>query len=269
MNETPDTLLAADDPPAFTVGSENGRSPFLIAADHAGRQIPRRLGALGLADSDRDRHIAWDIGAGAVADMIAAALDAFVIRQNYSRLVIDCNRTPATATSILGVSELTSVPGNVELSKAQKSARRREIFEPYHNRIALELDRRQKAGHATALISVHTFTPVFKNVARRWHVGVLYNRDARFAHSLLELLRREEALIVGDNEPYSVSDESDYTIPVHGEKRALHHVALEIRQDLVTEHEGQRKWAALLARLLPQAYKRLNDEKLPMQNRGL
>jgi predicted N-formylglutamate amidohydrolase len=261
MNETLDTLLAPDDPPAFTVDNENGTSPFLIVADHAGKQMPRRLGALGLASADRARHIAWDIGAGAVADRIAKTLDAFVIRQNYSRLVIDCNRAPSAPTSILSVSELTPVPGNVGLTATQKLTRRRDIFDPYHNRIALELERRRDAGQPTTLISVHSFTPVFKSVARRWHVGVLYNRAPRFAHSLLELLRSEQGLSVGDNEPYSLSDETDYTVPVHGEQRGLDHVEIEIRQDLVTDEAGQKKWAALFARLLPQAYERLNERK--------
>jgi predicted N-formylglutamate amidohydrolase len=259
MNETPDTLLAPEDLPAFTVANENGRSPLLLVVDHAGRRIPRCLGELGLTAADRERHIAWDIGAAAVADMLGAALDAVVIRQNYSRLVIDCNRVPATPTSIATVSELTPVPGNVGLSAAHKLARVREVFDPYHDRIALELDRRRDAGRATTLISMHSFTPVFEGVARRWHVGVLYNRDVRFAHILLALLRREAGLVVGDNEPYSVSDESDYTIPVHGEKRALHHVAIEIRQDLIAQQKGQRKWAALLSRLLLEAHARLGD----------
>src|SRR5665213_716706 len=259
MNETPDTLLAREDLPAFTVGNENGRSPFLLVVDHAGKRIPACLGGLGLAAADRERHIAWDIGAGAVADMLGAALDAVVIRQNYSRLVIDCNRMPATPTSIASVSELTPVPGNVGLSDAHKLIRVREVFDPYHNRIALELDRRRDAGRATALIAMHSFTPVFKEVVRPWQVGVLYHRDVRFAHILLELLRCEVGLVVGDNEPYSVSDDSDYTIPVHGDKRAMHHVAIEIRQNLITDELGQQKWAALLARLLRQAHARLAD----------
>jgi predicted N-formylglutamate amidohydrolase len=257
MNETLDTLLAPDDPPAFTVGNENGTSPFVIIADHAGKLMPRRLGQLGLADVDCDRHIAWDIGAGALAERLGRALDAIVIRQTYSRLVIDCNRTPSTETSIASVSELTSVPGNVGLSARDKAARCREIFDPYHNRIATELDRRRDAGRPTVLISAHSFTPVFKSVARPWHAGVLYNRDPRFAQILLALLQREAGLVVGDNEPYSVSDASDYAIPVHGEKRGLPHVELEIRQDLIAEKKGQEKWAAMLARLLPQAYMRL------------
>ena len=263
MNEAQDSLLSVDESPPFTVDNKNGTSPFLVVADHAGKQIPKRLGQLGLSNAERDRHIAWDIGAGAVCCLIGKALDAVVIRQSYSRLVIDCNRTPVSETSIVELSERTRVPGNIGLSENHQRARVREIFQPYHDRIASELDRRRDAGRPTALISGHTFTPVFEAVARPWHVGVLYHRDRRFADILLELLQREEGLVIGDNEPYSVTDASDYTIPVHGEQRGLHHVALEIRQDLVTEEAGQRKWAALFVRLLPQAYERLTSLQVP------
>ena len=259
MNDTLDRLLAADEPPPFTVDNEAGTSPFLIVADHAGKHFPRRLEQLGVSDAECERHIAWDIGIGAVCRLLGQALDAVVIRQNYSRLVIDCNRTPGSETSIADLSELTAVPGNIGLSERDKLARVREIFQPYHDRIADELDRRRKAGRPTALISVHSFTPVYKTVTRPWHVGVLYNRDRRFAQILMELLHREDGLVVGDNEPYSVTDASDYTIPVHGEQRDLHHVAIEIRQDLITDDAGQRTWAALFARLLPRAYQQLTS----------
>jgi predicted N-formylglutamate amidohydrolase len=133
----------------------------------------------------------------------------------------------------------------------------REIFRPYHNLIEAELDRRRKAGRLTALIAMHSFTPVLMGVARPWHVGVLYNRDTRFAHLLMALLKRKEGLVVGDNEPYSVTDASDYTIPVHGERRGLPHVAIEVRDDLIANDNGQRARAPLLARLLPQSYQEL------------
>ena len=263
MNDTLDRLLAADEPPPFTVDNEAGTSPFLIVADHAGKHFPRRLERLGVSDAECERHIAWDIGIGAVCRLLGQALDAVVIRQNYSRLVIDCNRTPGSETSIADLSELTAVPGNIGLSERDKLARVREIFQPYHDRIVTELDRRREAAGPTALISMHSFTPVFKTVARLWHVGVLYNRDQRFAQILMELLHREEGLVIGDNEPYSVTDASDSTIPVHGEQRDLHHVALEIRQDLITDEAGQRIWAALFARLLPQAYQLLTSLQVP------
>ena len=141
--------------------------------------------------------------------------------------------------------------------EAQTAARVREIFQPYHDRIESELDRRRQAGRPAALIAMHSFTPVFMDVGRPWHAGVLYNRDPRFAHLLMALLEREEGLVVGDNVPYDVNDATDYTIPVHGERRGLHHLAIEIRQDLIAGDQGQLIWAALLARLLPQAYQEL------------
>ena len=254
MNGTPYSLLAADEPGPITVHNENGLSPFLIVVDHAGNSIPRALGRLGVPEAELARHIAWDIGVAAVSRFVADALDATLVQQNYSRLVIDCNRAPASEASIPEISELTPIPGNIGLSEDRKGARVREIFRPYHDRIATELDRRWQEGRPAALIAMHSFTPVFMGAARPWHAGVLYNRDPRFADMLMALLKREEGLIVGDNEPYSVTDASDYTIPVHGERRGLLHVEIEIRQDLIADDSRQRVWAALLARLLPQAY---------------
>jgi predicted N-formylglutamate amidohydrolase len=263
MNEAPIGLLAADEPRPVTVTNEGGRSPFVIVGDHAGKYLPRRLQMLGLQEAECERHIAWDIGAGAVCCLLGDALDAVVIRQNYSRLAIDCNRPPGSEASIVELSEITRVPGNIGLSKAQKEARVREIFRPYHDTIAGELERRQQAGRPAVLIAVHSFTPVFKAAARPWHVGVLYNRDPRFASVLMDLMRCEQGLVVGDNEPYSVTDESDYTIPIHGERRALHHVLIEIRQDLIADEAGQRRWAGLFVQLLPQAYQRLSTGYKP------
>jgi predicted N-formylglutamate amidohydrolase len=256
LSETLIRLLAEDEPAPFTVSNEGGQSPFFIACDHAGKRLPRRLGKLGLRDSEFERHIASDIGAGSVSCLVGNALDAFVIRQTYSRLIIDCNRPPGAETSIVELSEVTTVPGNIGLSDRQKEARVREIFQPYHDRIVAELDKRRQTGHPTVLISMHSFTPVFKSVMRPWHVGVLY-RDRRFAHILMKLLLREDGLVIGDNEPYTITDTSDYTIPIHGEQRRLPYVGLEIRQDLIADEAGQKSWAALLVRLLPEAYQRL------------
>jgi predicted N-formylglutamate amidohydrolase len=256
-------LLATDEPFPVTVHHGNGRSPFLIVADHAGNMIPCALGDLGVSQSERQRHIAWDIGIAAVSRLLADALAATLILQNYSRLVIDCNRPPGTETSLPEISEATPVPGNIGLSDARKAARVREIFRPYHDAIESELDRRRQAGRPAALIAMHSFTPAYHGVARPWHAGVLYNRDPRFAHLLKARLEREAGLVVGDNEPYDVNDATDYTIPVHGERRGLHHVAIEIRQDLIATEEGQRAWAARFARLLPQAYQELVAAEAP------
>lgn len=250
-------ILTDGDPPPYTVVQSQGRSPFLLTCDHAGQSIPRRLGSLGLPASEIQRHIAWDIGAASVTRKLAMTLDACAILQTYSRLVIDCNRSPEVPSSIATISELTEIPGNKNLAHDEVQARAHEIFHPYHNRIAAELDTRQQAGRPTALVAVHSFTPVFKGVARPWHIGVLYHRDPSLGHIMLQLLTAEKDLCVGDNQPYAIGDATDYGIPVHGEQRGIPHIEFEIRQDLVADEAGQTAWAARLARLLPQAYARL------------
>jgi predicted N-formylglutamate amidohydrolase len=250
-------LLMAGEPAPVMVHNGDGTSPFLIVADHAGNIIPGALASLGVAKSETERHIGWDIGVAAVSRLLADALDATLVIQTYSRLVIDCNRPPGSPTSIPEISELTPIPGNLGLSDRQKATREREIFWPYHAAIEAELDRRREARRPAVLIAMHSFTPVFLDVARPWHAGVLYNRDPRLAHLVMALLKREADLTVGDNEPYTIDDTSDYTIPVHGEQRGLHHVAIEVRQDLIVHPAGQQAWAARLAALLPQAYRQL------------
>jgi predicted N-formylglutamate amidohydrolase len=254
MNGLPRKLLAADEPAPVSVLNADGKSVFLLVADHAGNLIPRALCGLGIAAAERERHIAWDIGIAGLGRFLADALDATFIQQKYSRLVIDCNRPLDAPTSIPDISERTAIPGNTGLDQASKAARAIEIFWPYHDRIEAELDLRLKASCPVALIALHSFTPVFEDVARPWHAAVLYNRDRRFAHRLMALLNAEKEFTIGDNAPYSVSDATDYTIPVHAERRRLHHVVIEIRQDLMADENGQRTWAQRLARLLPRAY---------------
>jgi predicted N-formylglutamate amidohydrolase len=246
-------LLDADDPPPFIEVGRQGRSNFVIVVDHASARIPRRLNDLGLPASELRRHIAWDIGALGVARQVAAALDAPLVAQNYSRLVIDCNRDPTVATSIPRLSEVTEIPGNIDLSDAEVAARRAEIFEPYHNHVRALLDERKAAGQPTILVAQHSMTDIYKGVRREMHAAVLYNRDRRFAGMVLDRLRREAGLTIGDNEPYFVSDDTDYTIPRHGEARALPHVEIEIRQDLVSDDAGQAEWARRITRALRDA----------------
>ena len=246
-------LLAPDEPPPYLEERIAGSSSFFITVDHASSYIPRGLNSLGVPPDELERHIAWDIGALSVARRVSAALDATLIAQNYSRLVIDCNRDPKVGTSICTMSEHTAVPGNAELSVAEAELRRVEIFEPYHSRIRALLDERELTGRPTILIAQHSMTDVYKGSARAMHAAVLYNRDSRFAHLVLERLRREPGLIVGDNQPYFVSDETDYTIPVHGEARKLAHVEIEIRQDLIRDERGQTEWGARVARTLRDA----------------
>jgi predicted N-formylglutamate amidohydrolase len=252
LSDAPGTvrlLTEADSPPVLEF-NEAGASPYLFTCDHYGRIIPRALGDLGVAESELARHIAWDIGIAGVAEHLADRMNAHLIAQRYSRLVIDCNRPPGVASSIPAISEATAIPGNEALAPEAAAIRRREIFDPYHRRIDDIVDARRHRGQPTVLVSLHSFTPVYAGVARPWHIGTLYHRDRTLPPLMLQHLRAEGDIVVGDNEPYAVSDQTDYTIPVHGEMRSLISTGIEIRQDLIGDQAGQQQWADRLARIL-------------------
>lgn len=253
-------LLASDEVPPVLERSAGGGSPFLFTSDHYGRLIPRMLGDLGLPEDELTRHIAWDIGIAGVAEALSDQLRAHLIAQRYSRLVIDCNRPTAAASSIPLISEATSVPGNDGLAHEAAELRRKTIFAPYHQRIDEVIDARLQARQPTVLVSLHSFTPVYAGIARPWHIGALYHRDTVLPPRLLKHLRAEGDLVVGDNEPYAVSDDTDYTIPVHGEKRGLICTGIEIRQDLIGDQSGQKQWAERLARILGEIEVELRNE---------
>jgi predicted N-formylglutamate amidohydrolase len=251
LNHTGDTslLLGPADVPPVREYNDTGRSPFLLTCDHYGRLIPHVLGDLGLPESELKRHIAWDIGIAGVAEMLSEHLGAHLIVQRYSRLVIDCNRPPSVASSIPLISEATTIPGNEGIAREAAGLRRAQIFDPYHHRIDEIIDQRRQRGMPTILVSLHSFTPVYAGIARPWHIGTLYQRDTVLPPLLLQLLRAEPDLVVGDNEPYAVSDQTDYTIPVHAEARGLMNSGIEIRQDLISDQACEKAWADRLARI--------------------
>ena len=162
-------------------------------------------------------------------------------------------RRPDVASSIPVRSENTDVPGNIGISPEAAAQRRREIFDPYHAAIAAALDTRQAAGRHTLLVAMHSFTPIYDFIYRPMQAAVLYNRDPRLARALYHRLCAEPGLVVGDNEPYHVADDTDYAVPVHAEPRGLAHVEIEIRQDLIEDEAGQAEWIERFARLLPAA----------------
>jgi predicted N-formylglutamate amidohydrolase len=221
--------------------------------DHAGRDIPRSLGDLGLPPAELDRHIAWDIGVAGYGAALSQALGATFIRQRFSRLVIDCNRDPVRPDAIPEVSDGAEIPGNRDLSPAGREARVTEIARPYHAAIAAELDARAARGLSTTLISLHSFTPRMDGFDRPWRFGVLHAGDSPYSRAMLARLRDELGEdLVGDNQPY-LMDEVDFTIPMHAGGRGLDYLELEVRQDLVADPAGQAGIAAIIARLLPAA----------------
>ncbi len=245
-------LLSSDEPSAFTLENDDGASPFVLTCDHASCRVPRKLQGLGISPLALSSHIGWDIGAAGVARLLSQQLDAPLIQQNYSRLVIDCNRPTNASDSIPVASDSVRVPGNEHLGTEEVDARRREIFAPYHDALRSMLERRAAAKRPIVVIAVHSFTPTFRGFARPWHVGLMY-RNSRFAAILLKILRQNAELLVGDNEPYAIEDGIDYSIPHHCESRGILHAGLEIRQDLIADAARQQAWSSLLCEAVSQA----------------
>jgi predicted N-formylglutamate amidohydrolase len=236
-------LLAAADPAPYSVVNPEGRAPILLICDHAASAVPVALGRLGLAEADLARHIGWDIGAAAVTRILSEMLDAPAVLSGYSRLVIDCNRALDDPTSAPMISDGQSIPGNQELSAADRQARADACFWPYHRAIAAQLERWAAQGIAPAVISIHSFTPRMRGLDRPWHVGILWDRDPRIPLPLIAGLAARHGLVVGDNEPYSARDPEGFTLRHHAVPRGLPHVLIELRQDEVATEDGARLYA--------------------------
>lgn len=257
-----DALLAPDEPPPLEIINGEGRGSAVLLCDHASRRIPRRLGNLGLDPVALSEHIAWDPGAAAVARHLSARLDAPLVLSGYSRLVIDCNRPLHSPGSIAEQSAGVRIPGNQRLSPVQRATRIHELFRPYHDAIGRLLDGR--SNRATALLSIHSFTPVLNGEVRPWRVGISHWRDRRLATLLLGALCRDRDLRVGDNEPYPIEEDIDYTIPLHGDGRGLPSVMIEMRQDGLRSPGAAAAWALRLA----EAYRAIEPEVLRLFENG-
>lgn len=236
-----------------------GAGPFVLVCDHAVNDLPDGYGGLGLDAAALASHIAWDPGALGVSRAIGRALDAPLVFPRISRLVIDCNRAPDAPDSIVTVSENTSVPGNRDLAREERRARVRAIYTPFHGAIDAVLDDRQARGLPSAIVAVHSFTPVYRGEARPWHVGILSNRDRRLAGHLIAALGADGDLVVGDNEPYSPADRVYHTLERHAEARGLPCVMIEIRNDLIATPQDEAAWAKRLRRHLDSGRTALGD----------
>lgn len=251
--EAPAPLLGPGDPPPFRVENAEGAAPVVILCDHAANTIPKALGDLGLPADERDRHIAYDIGAAGVARHLADMLDAPALIAGYSRLVIDLNRPPDDFTAIREISDRTLIPGNRNLTAGDRAAREAALFRPYHNAAAGLIAARRAGGRVPVIVSVHSCTDVYLGRKRDLDIGLLSNRDRRLADRLLAIFARDPALDVRDNEPYSGLDAYGYSIETHALPAGLANILFEFRQDLIRSPEGQRHWAGIAGRALAEA----------------
>lgn len=243
-------LLEPSEPEAFCILDVAPSRPALLVCDHASNRIPASLHRLGVSDEDLASHLGLDIGAAEVTRFLSNALHLPAVMAAYSRLVVDCNRRlddPSAFTT--GVGD-TVVPGNQSLTHADREARANVFYWPYHHAVRDSLAALEHLGRAPVLIAIHSFTPELHGNLRPWHLGILWDSDPRIPLPLIENLRANPDVRVGDNEPYSGKDPHDFTIDHHGEAEGLPHVSIEIRQDLVETADGVRQWAGLLAEAL-------------------
>jgi predicted N-formylglutamate amidohydrolase len=256
-------VIGPDDPPSFEIINRRGTAPILLVCDHASRALPAAVGRLGLPPEALERHIAYDIGAADLTRMLAEYLDAPAVLAGYSRLLIDVNRQPGGPQSILGESDGIAIPGNRGLSEAEQDARARLFHWPYHHAIDTVFAHLRRRGPEPLLFSIHTFAPSVGGRDRLWDIGVLWNRDPRIAVPLLDLLRKHEALHVGDNEPYS-GKELAYTLNLHAGSAGLPNAAVEIRQDHCETSEALERWTRILGEALQRVLKMDHLHKIEM-----
>lgn len=248
----PSALLAGEADPVIVVNGE-GASPICLVCEHAGRKIPKSLGNLGLGPDELEAHIAWDIGAEAVSRRLSAKLDAPLVLQRYSRLVYDCNRPPDAPDAMPAVSESTRVPGNEDLGEGQRQERADLIYRPFQAAVSRLLEARLPRGDAPALVTIHSFTAVYKDVRRSVEIGILHDSDARLANAVLKRFAQSPGFVVRRNEPYGPGDGVTHTLKLQAIARGIPNVMIEIRNDLIGEEAGQRGWADRLADIIGDA----------------
>jgi predicted N-formylglutamate amidohydrolase len=231
--------------------NENGNAGLVLVCDHASSHMPARYGTLGLAAADLDLHIAWDIGALAVARGVATALDAPLVHPTASRLIIDCNRDPATAPdSVPAASEGRPVPGNMAIAAEDRAHRIATIYEPFHALVNDAVARQRARASRIALVAIHSFTPVYYGQTRPWDVGIIIGDRSGLGEGLIAALRASNNLTIGVNEPYSPNDGVYHTLERHGAANALPTAMIEVRQDHLATEAGQAEWAARLSEAL-------------------
>jgi predicted N-formylglutamate amidohydrolase len=222
---------------------------ILLLCDHARNALPAEYGTLGLPETEFARHIAYDIGARNVTLALAERLGIPAVMSTFSRLLVDPNRGEDDPTVVMRLSDGTVIPGNHPISAGEIERRLKRFHRPYHRAINAGIERCFAAGKAPALFSVHSFTPVWKAVARKWEVALLWDSDPRMTLPLLDALRQRTEFTTGDNEPYDGALRND-TMYRHGTRRGLAHTLIEIRQDLIGEETGAMLWAERLAPML-------------------
>lgn len=240
-------------PEAVETVNAQGAGRVLLLCEHASNHVPARYDGLGLDAEGRASHAAWDPGARAVALALSRALDAPLVASRVSRLVYDCNRPPEAASAMPEQSELVEVPGNRDLTQAQRDERIATVYRPFCAAVSALMADRRTRGRPTALITVHSFTPVYFGQPRATEIGILHDADARLADAMLAEAHRLPHRRIARNDPYGPEDGVTHSLKIHGLDNALPNVMIEIRNDLIADAAGVAALAQDLMTLIAPA----------------
>ena len=234
-------------PYAPVIETAEGRSRIVLVCEHASNHIPGPWGDLGLTPAQRLAHIAWDPGALGLARGLSRRLNAVLIHAPVSRLIYDCNRAPDRPGAMPARSELHDIPGNANISPAQRLARTQAVYQPFHNAAHDLITDRIALGLAPVVVTIHSFTPVYFGKPRSVEFGIIHDADPTYAHAILAATTGLNAQL---NQPYSAADDVTHTLRMLATPYGLPNAMLEIRNDLIATPEAEQAMAETLAPIL-------------------
>ncbi|MEX3010496.1 N-formylglutamate amidohydrolase [Hoeflea sp. TYP-13] len=264
-HHSPEPLLTPGDGPPVEVINRDGKSQVVLVCEHASNRVPENLNNLGLTEEQLNSHVGWDPGALDLAKALSVSLDSPLIAARLSRLVYDCNRPPEATSAMPDFTEVCRVPGNVSLSEVDRQARAREIYEPFHVELAHVIARKRLQGLAPVLVTIHSFTPVFRGEHRFVEVGYLHGQDNRLAKAMLLHASSDQVFDIRLNQPYGPEDGVLHTIDRHTAKNGAANVMVEIRNDLLANNDDRRAVHELLLESLGKALDHLNKPSKPIK----
>lgn len=250
----------AADHAVVDVFNRTGQGPFVIVCEHASNEIPPEFRSLGLDPELLKAHIAWDPGARGVAEQLARLLDAPLIMPRVSRLIHDCNRPQGSEDAIPVKSEIFDIPGNRNLTPQQRQDRGWRFYAPFHDVLRETVLDKARSGDSPILVTIHSFTPVYKGKTRSVELGILHDEDRRLADSILTVAKKTAEMVIGRNRPYGPEDGVTHTLQVHALPRGLLNVMIEIKNDLIRDKAAQTRMAKRLARYLDEALALMTTE---------
>lgn len=248
-------ILASSDGEAVALENATARSGLVLVCEHASCLLPASAGDLGLPPAALSSHIAWDPGALAIARRLSEKLDGLLVHQRFSRLIYDCNRPPESPAAMPEKSEIYEIPGNRDLTPAERYARTAAFYIPFHDRVSSEIARLEGEGRQPVIVTVHTFTPVYFGKSREVEIGILHDTDSRLADAMLEAAA-DGPYRVERNSPYGPEDGVTHTLRLHALPQGHANVMIEVRNDLVRDDAEVEAISSYLADLISEARER-------------